>query len=91
MLLASACHAIVIANQERSFWEMNQSDCEKVIDKLTFAFLCVMILVSLTLNIVVKNKSNVYQEFFVLLSTPIFIIKVVKVCCGLRMAFDCAS
>ena len=31
-MLVSMCHAIVIANQERSFWEINQSDCEKVID-----------------------------------------------------------
>ena len=36
----------VIANQERPFWEINQSHCEKVIDNAC-SILCVMTLVML--------------------------------------------
>ena len=38
MLLASVYHAIVIANQECSFWEINQPDCKKVIDNASSFF-----------------------------------------------------
>ena len=54
----------MIANEERSFWGINQLDCEKVIDNTCSFFVSRSRLrteknIFFDADIVVKNKSNV--------------------------------
>ena len=79
----------LVANQERLFWEINQSYCEKVIDNAYS--LCHDFGHTLKRNtffgVEYRGKKQIESgsALSVLLSTTIFAITVVKICCGLNL------
>ena len=93
MLYASClCHLScnVIANQECPFWEIHQSNCEKVIDNACSFFESLFwsryeIETFFGVEYCGKNQIESGSALSVLLSTTIFIITVVKICCGLTL------
>ena len=72
------CHTIVIANQERSFWKVNQSDCENVIDNtVTLALsLCHSSEINIFFGVEHCGKEHIEcgSSLSVLLTKTIFVI-----------------
>ena len=78
----------VIANQERSFWEINQSYCGEVVDNACSFFESWFwsrskIKTFFGIEYCGKKQMESGSALSVLLSTTIFVITVVKICCGL--------
>ena len=76
----------VIANQEHPFWEINQSFCEKVTDNACSFFVSKFwshseIKTFFGIEYCGKKQIESGSALSVLLSTIIFVITVVKICC----------
>ena len=83
-----ACLSSLLANQERSFWKINQSYCQKVKDNACFFFgSCSWSRSEVNTFFGVeycgKKQIECGSALSVLLSTMIFVIAVVKICYGL--------
>ena len=77
----------VVANQERLFWEINQSYCEKVIALSLCHDFGHAFKRNTFFGVEYRGKKQIESgsALSVLLSTTIFAITVVKICCGLTL------